>query len=321
MTDLTSPTVSRLVMYPVKHDDIWTLFKKQTELFWTVEEIDFSEDAKDWQKLTPDQRHLISTILGFFVVGDGIVLEHLYSRLYMEVQLPEARAFYSCQGFIETVHSECYSMLVDTYISNPEEKAALFRSIETMLCVQKKANWSLQWIAADDITFGTRLIALAITEGVFFSALFSVIFWFRKQGGLLPALCFSNDLISRDEALHVEAAVLLYSKLPESQRLPTYQVHSMISSAVSIETDFIHAALLNCKLAGMSFESMSLYIRFVSDRLLVQLGYEKLYKVDNNPLDFMNLISLEGKVNFFERKNSMYSLANRSGKETAFDDL
>ena len=302
---LLTETNDRFVLFPIKHNDIWSMCKKQLKCFWTAEEIDLSKDYKDWENLSNDERHFISMVLGFFAASDGIVIENLCLRFIDEVKVAEARYFYSNQNFIENIHSETYSLLINSYIKDKQERNKLFKSIEHFSCIRQKAHWAVEYINSND-NFATRLLAFCIVEGVFFSGAFCSIFWLKKRG-LLPGLCFSNELISRDEALHTEFAILLYSKL--KNKLSEEKVYSIIAEAVNIEKEFITKAL-SCRLIGMNSDLMRQYIEFVSDRLLQQLGYKKLYN-STNPFDFMEMISLEGKGNFFERRISDYALADK----------
>lgn len=310
---LLVPDDNRFVMFPIKHNDIWEMYKKQIDCFWRAEEIDLSKDLTNWESLNADERHFISMILAFFAASDGIVLENLASRFMSEIQVSEARAFYGFQIAMENVRSETYSLLIETYIKDKEEKSKLFNAIEHFPCIKKKSDWAQKWIHDNRSSFATRLVAFACVEGIFFSGAFCSIYWLKKRG-LMPGLTFSNELISRDEALHCEFAILLYSKL--LKKIDKARIHELIKEAVDIETEFICEAL-PCRLIGMNSELMSQYIRFVADRLCVQLGYKKIYNV-SNPFDFMELISLEGKTNFFERKVGEYALANKKS-EDAFD--
>jgi len=304
---LLAPDDNRFVMFPIKHNDIWEMYKKQVDCFWRAEEIDLSKDLTNWESLNGDEKHFISMILAFFAASDGIVLENLASRFMSEIQVSEARAFYGFQIAMENIHSETYSLLIETYIKNSEEKHKLFNAIENYPCIKKKSDWAQKWIHDNRSSFATRLIAFACVEGIFFSGAFCSIYWLKKRG-LMPGLTFSNELISRDEALHCEFAVLLYSKL--IKKMNKSRVHEIIKEAVEIETEFICEAL-PCRLIGMNSQMMTQYIQFVADRLCLQLGYDKIYNV-TNPFDFMELISLEGKTNFFERKVGEYGLANKS---------
>jgi len=307
---LLAPDDNRFVMFPIKYNDIWEMYKKQVDCFWRAEEIDLTKDIDNWLTLNDDEKHFISMILAFFAASDGIVLENLASRFMNDVQVAEARAFYGFQIAMENIHSQTYSLLIETYIKNKEEKHKLFNAIEIFPCIKKKSDWAQKWIRDNRSSFATRLIAFACVEGIFFSGAFCSIYWLKKRG-LMPGLTFSNELISRDEALHCEFAVLLYSKL--LKKVDKARVYEIIKEAVSIETEFICEAL-PCRLIGMNSDLMTQYIQFVADRLCLQLGYKKIYNV-SNPFDFMELISLEGKTNFFERKISEYSLANKSNHD------
>ena len=311
---LLSEDTSRYVMFPVSDQTIWKLYKKQVDCFWRPEEIDTSKDLTQWETLTTDEQFFIKMILAFFAGSDGIVLENLASRFMMDVQLPEARAFYGFQIAMENIHSETYSILIDSYIKDNVEKDKLFHAIEHFPCIEKKAKWAIKWIQDKRSCFATRLIAFACIEGIFFSGAFCSIYWLKKRG-LMPGLTFSNELISRDEALHTEFAIYLFSKL--EKKIPKKKIRDIIQEAVTIEKEFITEAL-PCRLIGMNSELMNQYIEFVADRLLLQLGCETFYKT-TNPFDFMEMISLEQKTNFFESRVSSYALAEKSGKETAFD--
>jgi ribonucleoside-diphosphate reductase subunit M2 len=307
---LLVPDDNRFVMFPIKHNDIWEMYKKQIDCFWRAEEIDLTKDSTHWDSLNADERRFISMILAFFAASDGIVLENLASRFMSEVQVSEARAFYGFQIAMENIHSQTYSLLIETYIKDGEEKHKLFNAIENFPCIKKKSDWAQKWIHDNRSSFATRLVAFACVEGIFFSGAFCSIYWLKKRG-LMPGLTFSNELISRDEALHCEFAILLYSKL--LKKIDKMRIHELIKEAVVIETEFICEAL-PCRLIGMNSELMSQYIRFVADRLCVQLGYKKIYNV-SNPFDFMELISLEWKTNFFERKVGEYALDNKKSED------
>ena len=311
---LLAPDDNRFVMFPIKYNDIWDMYKKQIDCFWRAEEIDLTKDLANWESLNEDERYFISMILAFFAASDGIVLENLAVRFMNDVQVSEARAFYGFQIAMENIHSQTYSLLIETYIKDTDEKNKLFNAIENYPCIKKKSDWAQKWIRDNRSSFATRLVAFACIEGIFFSGSFCSIYWLKKRG-LMPGLTFSNELISRDEALHCEFAVLLYSKLVK--KVDKARINEIIKEAVEIETEFICNAL-PCKLIGMNSELMSQYIKFVADRLVVQLGYKKIYNV-SNPFDFMELISLEGKTNFFERRLGDYALANKSNTETAFN--
>lgn len=306
----------RFVIFPIQHDDIWQFYKKAEASFWTAEEVDLSSDMNDWQnKLNKDERYFISHVLAFFAASDGIVNENLAVNFVQEVQYPEARFFYGFQIMIENIHSEMYSLLIDTYIKDPKEKDYLLRAIETIPCVGKKADWALEWIESDN--FAERLIAFAAVEGIFFSGSFCSIFWLKKRG-LMPGLTFSNELISRDEGLHCDFACLLYVNHLKN-KLPEETVQKIITDAVEVEKEFVTEAL-PVRLIGMNAELMCQYIEFVADRLLVSLGYKKVWNV-TNPFDFMELISLQGKTNFFERRVGEYQksgVAQKTSEQNNF---
>ena len=311
---LLTPDVKRFVAFPIQYNDIWAMYKKQVDCFWRAEEIDLSKDLDDWKKLTADEKHFISMILAFFAASDGIVLENLASRFMSDVQVSEARAFYGFQIAMENIHSETYSLLIETYINETSEKDKLFNALEHFPCIKNKSDWAQKWIKDNRSGFATRLVAFACVEGIFFSGAFSSIFWLKKRG-LMPGLTFSNELISRDEALHTEFAVLLYDKL--ENKLKKSKVHEIIREAVEIETEFICDAL-PCRLIGMNSSMMTQYIQFVADRLCVQLGYDKIYNVVNS-FDFMDMISLEAKTNFFEKRVSEYALADKTVDDSTFN--
>jgi len=306
---LLDPTEDRFVIFPIRHSDVWEKYKQHMAVFWTPEEIDLSKDMAHWEKLSENERHFIKHILGFFAGSDGIVMENLALRFMREVQWPEAKFFYSCQNLLEAIHSETYSLLIDTYITDSIEKTNILKAIQTIPCVQKKAAWALQWISNDDASFATRLLAFAAVEGIFFSGAFCAIFWL-KQRGLMPGLTVSNEFIARDEGIHTDFACLLYSKLVN--RLTKQEAFKIIREAVKIEKQFITKSL-PCELIGMNAKMMSQYIEFVADRLLLQLGYPKAYSA-TNPFSFMERISLENKDNFFEKRVSTYAKAT-VGKE------
>jgi len=311
---LLTPNDNRFVMFPIQDQTIWEMYKKQVDCFWRAEEIDLSKDCKHWDSLNDDERVFLSSILAFFAASDGIVLENLAQRFMGEVQLSEARAFYGFQIAMENIHSQTYSLLIDTYIKNPDDKNRLFNALSYFPCIKKKSDWAQKWIHDNRSTFATRLVAFACVEGIFFSGAFCSIYWMKKRG-LMPGLTFSNELISRDEALHTEFAILLYSKL--LKKMGKSRIHEIIKEAVDIETEFICEAL-PCRLIGMNSQLMTQYIQFVADRLAVQLGYDKIYCV-SNPFDWMELISLEGKTNFFEKKVGDYALANKTKSDDVFD--
>lgn len=307
----------RFVLLPIQHKAIWEMYKKAEASFWTAEEIDLSQDLTDWAKLNENEKHFVSHILAFFAASDGIVNENLALRFSSEVQVPEARCFYGFQIAIENIHSETYSLLIDTYIKNAAEKDHLFNAMETVPCVKKKAEWALRWISSDR-SFAERLVAFAAVEGIFFSGSFCSIFWLKKRG-LMPGLTFSNELISRDEGLHCDFACLLYSMIANKPSEET--IREIITNAVEIEKEFITQAL-PVDLIGMNSKMMSQYIEFVADRLIKALGYEPIWNA-TNPFDWMELISLEGKTNFFEKRVGDYQksgvLADRSQQVFTLD--
>ena len=305
---------NRFVMFPIQDQSIWDMYKKQVDCFWRAEEVDLSRDYTDWKTLDDDEKHFISMILAFFAASDGIVLENLGSRFMSEVQLSEARAFYGFQIAMENIHSQMYSLLIETYIQNKDEKMKLFHALDNFPCIKKKADWAIKWIHDNRSSFATRLIAFACVEGIFFSGAFCSIYWLKKRG-LMPGLTFSNELISRDEALHTEFAILLYKKL--LRKVQKNKVYDIIKEAVEIEKEFITEAL-PCRLIGMNSVLMSQYIEFVADRLLLQLGYDKIYN-STNPFNFMELISVESKTNFFEKRVSEYALADKTKEEDIFN--
>jgi len=310
---LLAPDDNRFVMFPIVYEDIWQMYQKQVDCFWRPEEIDLSKDLSHWNGLEKDEQLFVSMILAFFAASDGIVLENLAQRFMREVQVSEARAFYGFQIAMENIHSHTYSNLIETYIKDKNEKYKLFNAISNFPCIKKKSDWAQKWIHDNRSSFATRLVAFACVEGIFFSGAFCSIFWLKKRG-LMPGLTFSNELISRDEALHCEFAILLYSKLVK--KMDKARIHEIIKEAVEIETEFICDAL-PCRLIGMNSELMTQYIQFVADRLCVQLGYKKIYNV-TNCFPWMELISLESKCNFFEKKPDAYALANKN-KTDAFE--
>jgi len=289
-------------MGPIKNNDVWQMYKKAEASFWTVEEVDLAGDLRDWEKLNDKERHFVSRILAFFAASDGIVNENLLDNFSTEVQIPEARCFYGFQIAIENIHSEMYSLLIDTYIKDETERNNLFRAMHTLPFVQKKANWALKWCDRDFSSFAERCVAFAAVEGIFFSGSFCAVFWL-KQRGLMPGLCFSNELISRDEGLHCDFACLLYKKLVN--QLPDERIVEIITNAVEIEKEFVSDAL-PVELIGMNSKLMCQYIEFCADRLLVALGVRKFYRT-TNPFQWMELISLQGKTNFFEKRVGEYS--------------
>ena len=305
---------SRYVMFPIKDQEVWDMYKKQVDCFWRAEEVDLSKDLVHWDALKDDERHFISMILAFFAASDGIVLENIGTRFMNEVQLAEARAFYGFQIAMENIHSQMYSQLIETYISDREHKNKLFNALDNFDCIKKKADWARKWIGDNRSSFATRLVAFACVEGIFFSGAFCSIFWLKKRG-LMPGLTFSNELISRDEALHTEFAVLLHNKL--IRKCNKNKVYDIIKEAVEIEKVFITEAL-PCRLVGMNSDLMKQYIEFIADRLVVQLGFDKIYN-SSNPFDFMELISVESKTNFFEKRVSEYALADKTKTHDIFD--
>jgi ribonucleoside-diphosphate reductase beta chain len=303
---------NRFVLFPIIHDDIWAFYKKSEASFWTAEEIDLEADLVDWEKkLNDDERHFVKHVLAFFAASDGIVNENLAENFVAEVQYTEAKFFYGFQIMVENIHSETYSLLIDTYIKDTAEKNMLFNAIETLDCVKKKADWALRWI--DNGNFAERIVAFAAVEGIFFSGSFCSIFWLKKRG-LMPGLSFSNELISRDEGLHCDFACLIYNEHIQN-KLDPEDVKKIIVDAVDIEKDFVTDAL-PVRLIGMNSDLMTQYIEFVADRLLVELGCEKVYDA-TNPFDFMEMISLQGKTNFFEKRVGEYAKAGvLTGKES-----
>ena len=314
MESILSPEQNRFTLFPIQYDDIYAMYRKQVDCFWRAQEVDLSRDLNDWANLTDDERHFISLILAFFAGSDGIVMENLACRFMNDVKISEARAFYGFQIAMENIHSEMYSILIETYINNKEYKQKLFNAIETFPCIKQKADWAQRWINDKDASFATRLVAFAVVEGIFFSSAFASIFWLKKRG-ILGGLTFSNELISRDEALHTEFAILLYSKL--KYKVTKAEFDEIIKEAVNIEKEFIIDAI-PCRMIGMNSTLMIQYIEFVADRLCLQLGYDKIYNT-KNPFDFMELISVESKTNFFEKRVSEYALANKEIDDKVFD--
>lgn len=305
----------RFVLFPIEHDDIWQFYKKAEASFWTAEEIDLAQDLVDWnEKLNDDERFFIKHILAFFAASDGIVNENLAENFLAEVQYTEAKFFYGFQIAIENIHSETYSLLIDTYIRDDKDKDYLFNAVDTIPCVKTKADWALRWI--DEGSYAERLIAFAAVEGIFFSGSFCSIFWLKKRG-LMPGLSFSNELISRDEGLHCDFACLLYNNHLVN-KLPKETVTKIITDAVAIEKEFVTDAI-PVKLIGMNAELMAQYIEFVADRLLGELGCDKVYNT-TNPFDFMDMISIQGKTNFFEKRVAEYQKAGvlNSGENQSF---
>ena len=303
-------------LFPIKPSEqhLYKMYKQAVGSFWTPEEITFAKDAEDWARLSSDEQHFIKRILAFFAGSDGIVQENLASRFQREVDSQVVKLFYSFQNAMEGIHAETYSLLIDTYVKDEQEKDQLFKAIDTIPCIAKKADWALKWIDSSD-SFAKRLVAFAAVEGIFFSGAFCSIYWLKKRG-LMPGLTYSNELISRDEGLHTMFAVSLYHTL--SNQLTPETIHSILREAVEIEKEFICDAL-PCSLIGMNSKLMSQYIEFVADRLAVQLGTDKMFRTQN-PFDFMELISLEGKTNFFEKKVSEYSRPTQSVDTIRLDD-
>lgn len=293
---------SRFVIFPIANQKVWEMYKKAEGSFWTAEELDLSKDRKDWDVLNDNERHFISHVLAFFAASDGIVNENLAVNMMNAVQWPEARCFYGFQIAMENIHSEVYSLLIDTYIKDSTEKLRLLNAVETVPCVKKKAEWAIRWMQSEESDFASRLMAFAAVEGIFFSGSFCAIFWLKERG-IMPGLTTSNEFISRDEGLHTEFACLLYGFL--NHKLSKTKAHKMIREAVKCEKEFITEAL-PCSLIGMNAKMMTQYIEYVADRLLVQLGYPKIWNTAN-PFSFMERISLEGKDNFFEKRVTNYS--------------
>lgn len=316
MEKILQENKNRFVIFPLQHHDIWEYYKKAEQVFWTAEEIDLQQDLTDWEKLNEGEKHFVKHVLAFFAASDGIVNENLAQNFVDEVQYPEAKFFYGFQIMMENIHSETYSLLIDTYIKDKTEQNYLFNAIETVPCVQKKAQWALRWINSE--SFVERLIAFAAVEGIFFSGSFCSIFWLKKRG-LMPGLSFSNELISRDEGLHTDFAVHLYKNHIEN-KLPRERVIEIIDSALTIEKEFITDAL-PVSLIGMNADLMKQYLEYVSDRLLVDLGIGKIYNSEN-PFDFMANIALSNKTNFFEKRVGDYvkSGVGEADKAISFDE-
>lgn len=311
---LLTQTNDRFVLFPIKHNEIWGMYKKAMASFWTAEEIDLYADLNDWESMNEGERHFISHILAFFSASDGIVNENLALRFYNDVQIPEARAFYGFQIAMENIHAETYGLLIDTYIKDNVQKEKLFKAIETIPCIKKKADWAMKWINGNE-SFAERLVAFAAIEGIFFSGAFCSIFWLKKRG-LMPGLTFSNELISRDEGLHTDFACMLYKDYIHNKPSEA-RIRDLIKEAVEFECEFITDAL-PISLIGMNAEMMKEYIRFCADRLMRSLGYENIWNA-KNPFDWMELISMQGKTNFFEKRVSEYQKAGvaNSGNVTA----
>lgn len=310
MDPILNATSNRFTMFPIKYPKIWEAFKESESLFWTAEEIDLSGDLNHWKKLNDDEKYFIKHILAFFAASDGIVNENLAARFYQDVKIPEARAFYTMQMLIESIHSETYSLLLDTYISDTDEKNKLFNALETMPVIAKKGKWALEWLSSDR-KFSERLVAFAAVEGIFFSSSFCAIYWLKDRG-LMPGLSFSNELISRDEGIHTDTAILIHNHLQEENRVDFNILNAIFTEAVSLECEFATEAL-PVQLIGMNSEHMKQYIKFVADRLLQQLGAPKLFSV-SNPFSFMERISLQNKTNFHEKKVSEYRKASVGGQ-------
>lgn len=292
----------RFVLFPIQHPEVWDMYKKAEASFWTAEEIDLVSDLKDWENMNDNERHFLTHILAFFAASDGIVNENLAANFATEVQIPEARCFYGFQIAVENIHSETYSLLIDTYVKDNNEKNHLLNAVETISCVKKKADWALQWCEREHASFAERCVAFAAVEGIFFSGSFCAIFWLKKRG-LMPGLSFSNELISRDEGLHCDFACLLYKKL--INKLPEERIVEIITHAVEIEKEFVSDAL-PVELIGMNSGMMCQYIEFCADRLLVALTCQKHYHSEN-PFEWMEMISLQGKTNFFEKRVGEYA--------------
>lgn len=310
---LLNENKQRFVLFPIQYPEIWKMYKKQEASFWTAEEVDLAHDSKDWNEMTADEQHFIRHVLAFFAASDGIVLENLCQRFMNDVQVPEVRCFYGFQMMMENIHSEMYSLLLDTYVKDNVQKDRLLRAIETFPAIQHKAEWALKWIVSKESSFPERLVAFAAVEGIFFSGSFCSIFWLKKRGKM-PGLTFSNELISRDEGLHTEFACLLYSML--QHKLNEERVREIVGDAVKIEKEFICEAL-PVSLIGMNAQLMSQYIEYVADRLLVSLKHTKMFHA-TNPFDFMEMISLQGKTNFFEKRVGEYQKAGVLSTSSAF---
>ena len=308
------PTLDRFTVFPIQHEHLWSMYKKAQMSNWTAEEIDFSKDMDDWVNLSENEQHFIKYILAFFAGSDGIVFENLNDNFASEVQYTEARSFYAYQEHNEMVHGETYSKLIDKYIKSSSEKKQLFEAIQTIPCIENKAKWAMKWFSRDR-SFGERLLAFACVEGIFFSGSFCAIFWLKKRG-LLPGLCFSNELISRDEGLHLEFAIELFKMLKHKPK--TSVIEEIVKDAVSIEKNFITDAL-PCSLIGMNSEKMSEYIEYVADRLLKQSGHDKIWGT-KNPFDFMENISLDGKTNFFEKRVGDYGKMDEDSTSIEFNE-
>lgn len=320
MTDpLTHRSEPSYCLFPIRLPQVWAMYKKAEASFWTAEEMDLSRDVQDWDALSDDERYFIKHVLAFFAGSDGIVNENLAERFIREVADPETRAFYGFQVMVENIHSETYALLIDTYIKDAEERRHLFNAVNEIPCIKAKANWAKRWISDVTSTFAKRVTAFACVEGIFFSGAFCSIFWLKERG-VLPGLCFSNELISRDEALHTEFAVLMHWTLQPQNRISEADARAMVTEAVAIEKDFITEAI-PCRMLGMNSDMMSTYIEFVADRLMVQLGFDKVYG-SRQPFGFMERISMPNKTNFFEARVSEYARAGvmDSAVDTGDDD-
>lgn len=303
--EILTEVKNRFVLYPIKYDSIFKMYKTAVSAFWQVEEVDLSKDIEDWEnKLTDNERMFIEKVLSFFAASDGIVDENLVTRFYNDIKIPEARAFYTFQMAMESVHSEMYSLMLNTFVKDQKKRDQLFDGMNQIAGIKKKADWSMRWIESKEASFATRLVAFAVVEGIFFSSAFASIYWLKERG-VMPGLTASNELIARDEGMHTEFAVLLYSML--SNKMTEDQVHDLIREAVEIEIEFITESI-PCSMLGMNMILMSDYVRFVADRLLVSLGYAKIYNVEN-PLPFMDRITLDQKSNFFEHRSLEYRKA------------
>ena len=311
---LLIPNNKRFVLFPIEYEPLYDIYKKCESVFWTVKEIDLTKDIIHWEKLDENEKHFIKSIISFFASSDGIIMENLAARFLNEVQIPEARAFYSYQIFNESIHSETYSLLINTYILDVEERMKTFNALENLPCIAKKAAWACKWIDNKEVSFATRLIAFAIVEGVFFSGSFCAIYWLKSRN-LMPGLAYSNELISKDEAMHCLFAIMLYEMI--KNRVHQDIVHTIFKEAVEIEKEFITESI-PCAMIGMNSDLMKQYIEFVSDRLLVQLGYDKIWNSEN-PFDFMELISLRPKSNFFELRVGEYTKATIAHNSNSFE--
>lgn len=307
---------SRFCLFPIRYPDIWEAYKKQERAIWTAEEINYASDLRDWESLSGDERFFIENILAFFAGSDGIVLENLVTNFCSEVQIPEARCAYVFQAMIENVHNQTYSLLIDTFVKNPERKKELFEAVVTIPAVKEKADWALKWMDKKKRTFAERLVAFSVVEGVFFSGSFCAVFWLKSRGKMCSALGTSNELISRDEGMHTDFAVLLFSKLADKPERGL--VESIFREAVEIETNFITESL-PCRLIGMNSTLMERYVKFVADRLISQLGYKKIYN-ETNPFPFMENLGLQGKTNFFEKEVTEYQASAHLNHKSPHDE-